>query len=52
MFPGSIKLTLTDPLPFILSVRLPCVSLVTVWKERTPWLLWRGNMEDLRGTLY
>lgn len=42
------------PLPpkkslYVIVVR---VSLVTVWKERTPWLHWRGSTEDLREMLY
>lgn len=39
-------------LSLFLYVTAVCASPVTVWKERTPWLHWRGSMEDLRETLY
>lgn len=42
----------TSSLCVSVSLIVVCVPLVTGWKERTPWLLWPGSTEDLRGTLY
>lgn len=51
LWSNQTRHTVTAPPPQ-LSVTVVCVSLVTVWKERTPWLHWRGSMEDLRETLF
>lgn len=53
-YPLDDLLQTCSPLPpkkslYVIVVR---VSLVTVWKERTPWLHWRGSTEDLREMLY